>query len=350
MDTYVGIDIHKSFSQIHVKSQEGTCMHQGRVYHDDLEQLRELFAELPGQVHVAVEATVGWMWLTDELQALGADVHLTHQKKAKAISEARLKTDSVDAQTLCQLLRTGFLPESYLAPPEVRDLRMALRYRIALVHMRIRVKNAIHAILIRYNIQHGFSDLFGKQGRQFLRALDLPAVGQRCLHGWLELLEFLKGQLKQAEDALYEQCDQDHAIQLLTTIPGIGQFTAHLILAEIGDVANFRRPQKLVAYAGLAPRVRQSAGRYYTGHTSGGRKYLKWGLIEAARTACWKDPWLAGFYRRLKKRKGAGKATVAVARKLITIVWHVLTEDRPYRPGKPKFPRSARPGHGGQRT
>ena len=80
-DKYVGIDIHKSFSQIHVQSPEGTCLHQGRLYHDDIEQLRDFFSELLGQVHVAVEATVGWMWLADELQALGADVHLTHPKK-----------------------------------------------------------------------------------------------------------------------------------------------------------------------------------------------------------------------------------------------------------------------------
>lgn len=350
MDTYVGINIHKSFSQIHVQSQEGTCMHQGRLYHDEIEQLRDFFSDLPGQVHAAVEATVGWMWLADELQALGADVHLTHQKKAKAISEARLKTDSVDAETLCQLLRTGFLPESYLAPPQVRDLRMSLRYRLALVHMRIRVKNAIHATLMRYNIQHTFSDLFGKKGRQFLANLKLPSTAKGCLQGWMELLEFLEDQLKEAKKALYEQCDQDHAIELLTTIPGIGQFTAHLIVAEIGDIGNFRRPKKLVAYAGLAPRVRESAGRCYTGRTGGGRKYLKWGLIKAARTACWKDPWLAGSYRRLKRRKGAAKATVAVARKLATIVWHLLSEDRPYRPSNPKFPGLARRSRGGQRT
>ena len=116
METYVGIDIRKSFSQIHVQSQEGSCVHQGRLYHDELEQLRDFFSELPGQLHAAVEATVGWMSLADELQALGADVHLTHPKKAKAISEARVKTDSVDSETLCQLLRTGFLPESDLAP------------------------------------------------------------------------------------------------------------------------------------------------------------------------------------------------------------------------------------------
>ena len=136
IDTHVGVDIHKSLSQIHVQSQEGICIHQGRLCHDELEELRDFFSELPGRLHAAVEATVGWMWLADELQALGADVHLTHANKAKATSEARLKTDSVDAETLCQLLRKRFLPQSYLAPPRVRDLRMSLRYRLALVHMR----------------------------------------------------------------------------------------------------------------------------------------------------------------------------------------------------------------------
>ncbi len=350
MDTYVGIDIHRSCSQIHVQSQEGTCMHQGGLYHEELEQLRDFFSELPGQVHAAVEATVGWMWLADELQALGADVHLAHQKKAKAISEARLKTDSVDAKTLCQLLRTGFLPESYLAPAEMRDLRMNLCYRLALVHMRIRVKNAIHAIPIRYNIQHTVSDLFGKKGRQFWARLKLPPTAKGCLQGWMELLEFLEDQSTEAENALYEQCDQDHEIELLTTIPGIGQFTAHPIMVEIGDVANFRRPKKLVSYAGLAPRVKQSAGRYCTGHTGGGRKYLKWALSKPPAPPAGKIAWLAGSYRRLKRRKGAAKATVAVARKLATIVWDVLTEDCPYRSGNVRLPGSARSFRGGQRS
>ena len=117
MNTFVGVDIHKRFSQVHARSQEGTRIAQGRLEHDDLEGIREFFGSLPGEVHVALEATMGWMWLADELEPLGCKLHLTHQKKAKAIAESRLKTDSVDAETLCQFLRTGFLPEAYLAPP-----------------------------------------------------------------------------------------------------------------------------------------------------------------------------------------------------------------------------------------
>jgi len=293
---------------------------------------------------------MGWMWLADELQALDVDVHLTHQKKAKTISEARLKTDSVDAETLCQLLRTGFLPEAYLPPPRVREQRMLLRYRMALLHLKVSVKNFIHAILTRYNIQHHFSDLFGKAGREFLGQLDLPSAGGHCLRGWMGLLEFVEEQLERAEQALYQKCGMTREVELLMTMPGIGRFTASLIMAEIGDVANFRRPNKLVSYAGLAPRVHQSGGFYRTGHIGGGRKYLRWGLIEAARTACWKDPWLSKFYSRIKRKKGSAKATVAVARKLATTAWHVLREDRPYRPGGNNHPGSARTTGGGQHS
>jgi transposase len=346
MIAYVGVDIHKRFSQVHVQSQEGSTIARRRLEHDDLDSLRAFFSDLPGEVHVAVEATMGWMWLADELEALGCCVHLTNQKKARAISESHLKTDSVDAETLCQLLRTGFLPEAYLPSPHVRDLRMLLRFRMALVEMKVRVKNAVHAILVRYNVLHGYSDLFGLAGRQFLADLALPDAGRHCLKGWMELLEFLEGQLKDAERALYARCQKDQRVEWLESIPGVGRLTAHLILAEIGEVEHFRSPKKLVCYAGLAPRVHQSASSFHTGHIGPGRKYLKWGLVEAARTASYKDPALARFYERLKRRKGSAKAIVAVAAKLAHILWHVLTERRPYRPGNIQHPGSARTTNG----
>jgi len=342
MDTFVGVDIHKRFSQVHVQSQDGNALAQVRLEHDDPDSIRDFFGELPGTVHVAVEATMGWMWLADELQALGCTVHLTHQKKAKAISESRLKTDKVDAETLCHLLRTGFLPEAYLAPPHVRDQRMRLRYRMALVHMRIRVKNAIHAILVRYNIRLPYADIFGRKGMQVLKELVLPPPAPACLKGWLELLEFLQSQIALAEHSLYMGCQDDSRVELLTSIPGIGKLTAHLILAEMGDVSNFCRPRKLASYAGLAPSVHQSAERFRTGHTAPGRPYLKWALVEAARAASRKDPALSRFYERKKRQKGSAKATVAVARKLSKIVWHVLTEKRAYRPAASQQPGSAR--------
>jgi transposase len=165
----------------------------------------------------------------------------------------------------------------------------------------------------------------------------------------MELLEFLEGQLQKAERALYGALQQGQRVELLMSIPGIGRLTAHLLLAEIGEVGRFRRAKKLVSYAGLSPRVMQSANRFRTGHTGGGRKYLKWGLIEAARTASYRDPWLSRFYGRVKRKKGSAKAIVAVARKLAHVVWRVLSEERPYRPGRAEFPGSARPTHGGRR-
>jgi transposase len=342
MTTYVGVDIHKRFSQVHVQCQDGSTVAETRLEHDDPEAIRDFFGGLTEDVHVAVEATMGWMWLADELEQLGCTVHLTHQKRAKAISESRLKTDKVDAETLCHLLRTGFLPEAYLAPPPVRDQRMRLRYRMALVHMRIRVKNAVHAILVRHNIQLPYSDIFGRAGRAVLCELDLPCPSRTILRGWMEMLEFLDLQIQRAEHLLYRSLEHDRRVEVLTSIPGVGKLTAHLILAEIGEAANFRRPRKLACYAGLTPSVRETGGHRYTGHIGPGRKYLKWALVEAARTACYKDPALARFYHRKKRQKGSSKAIVAVARKLSHIVWHVLTEDRNYRPSRVSRPGSAR--------
>jgi transposase len=226
---------------------------------------------------------------------------------------------------------------------------MLLRYRMALVHMKIRVKNAIHAIMVRYNVGHAYSDLFGRQGRAFLKALGLPRAGRSCLEGWLRLLEFLEGEIARAENSLYRQFRGSMEVELLTSMPGVGTVLAHLILGEIGDIEQFIRPKKLVRYAGLCPSVRQSAKTVRTGHIGGGRKYLAWALIEAARTASWKDPWLARFYERKKRQKGSGKATVAVARKLAIIVWHILKERRAYKSGNSTRPGSARTTSGGRR-
>jgi len=130
MDTFVGIDLHKAFSQVHVQSQEGNRIDEVCLYHDDVESIRQFFSGLGGDVHVAVEATMGWMWLNDELQQLGADVHLAHQKKNKAISEARPKTDSVDAKGMAQLLNCSprtvrRLADSGRMPAPIRLGRLA---------------------------------------------------------------------------------------------------------------------------------------------------------------------------------------------------------------------------------
>ena len=145
----VGIDLHRKRSHVAVIDDEGTETLSRRIVNDPATFL-ELLAEIDGESEVALEATYGWEWLADVLQGAGYELHLAHPLRTKAIASARVKTDSVDARTLAQLLRADLLPEAYVAPRELRDLRDLLRHRIALTQMRTALKNRVHAMLARH--------------------------------------------------------------------------------------------------------------------------------------------------------------------------------------------------------
>ena len=174
----VGIDLHRKRSHIAVIDGEGTQVLSRRIANDPATFL-ELLGELEDETQVAVEATYGWEWLAELLEEAGYEIHLAHPLRTRAIAAARVKTDSVDARTLAQLLRADLLPEAYVAPRELRDLRDLLRHRIALTQMRTALKNRVHAQLARAGIQQRHSDLFGPGGREFLRGLGLREEPRR---------------------------------------------------------------------------------------------------------------------------------------------------------------------------
>jgi transposase len=183
-----------------------------------------------------MEATCGWGWLSEVLQDLGLEVKLANPSKVKIIAESQIKTDKVDALALAQLLRTNFLPESYLAPKEQRETRDLLRYRISLVHLRSGVKNRVHALLTRLGIYHSFSDLFGKRGRSFLSSLELSSVHCRALDGYLCLIDTTNRLIGEAEVEIRRVVKESEDGQRLLSAPGIGFILAYLILVEIGDM------------------------------------------------------------------------------------------------------------------
>ena len=166
---WVGIDLHRRRSQIAIIDEHGELTLQKRVP-TGRETITELLGD-PESTHVALEATYGWEWLAELLEDAGFDVHLAHPLRTRAIAAARVKTDAVDARTLAHLLRTGLLPEAYIAPPELRDLRDLLRHRATLVHLRTSIKNRVHALLARQGILPEHSDLFGTAGREYLATL-----------------------------------------------------------------------------------------------------------------------------------------------------------------------------------
>jgi len=330
---HVGLDLHKRFSTVATMDDNGNVQLEDKLYHDDRARLKRFFGDMAGKAVVTVEATRNWYWLYELLEDQGVTVKLADARKVRLIAEAQLKNDKVDPRSLAQLERTGFLPEAYIPPRKIRDNREYLRYRLTLVRLRTGLKNKVHALVDKLGICHQFADLFGPAGRHFLSQLELRPVYQEELGNYLALVDDLERRIVAATKEIKLQLKPDPRAKLLMTLPAIGHLTAYLLLNEIGDIRRFPSPGKLCAYGGIVPIVKQSADHRWQGHiTRTGNRYIRWALTEVACLAPSKDYALGSFYRRVAYRRGPLKARVAVARKLLVAVWHVLTYEEPYKP------------------
>jgi transposase len=319
---HAGVDLHKNRTAVAVLDDNGNVVNRCEIEHNDMAEMIEYFRAIGRDGIATVEATRNWYWMIELLEECGLTVKLAHPQRVRLIAEARVKTDRIDAWTLAHLERTGFLPEAYIPPREVRDRRELLRYRLALVGIGTSLKNRVHALLDKLGIRHHFADLFGKGGREFLAALELRDVYRKTLDGYLACLNFIEAQVKQATADIRATLRADPRAEALMTIPGVGQLTAYLLLSEIGDIDRFLSAKKLCAYSGLVPRTYQSGEHSYSGAiTRQGNRYIRYAMVEAAQLATRKDPALGHFYDRLKRAKGTAKARVAVARKLLVAVF-----------------------------
>ena len=271
----------------------------------------EAFMEGLTEAQVAMEAGYCWQPIYDALEDSGHDVRLAHPKEVKAIAKARVKTDKIDSQTLAHLLRADLLPESYVPPPDIRDLRDRVRRRAFLVNMRTMVKNRVHSEHAKRGVRLGVS-LWTREGRALLRGLALEAVDQV-----LPVLDTLDDQIAVISRDLKRRCGEDPRARLLTTIPGVGYYTALLIVSEIGDVNRFPDSGKLCSYAGLVPTVRRSGGTTrHGGITKEGSRWLRWGLSQAVHVHIRSETNLTRFYRHLAGKKPRQVAVMATARKM----------------------------------
>lgn len=328
--TYCGIDLHKKFSAICIMDKEGHVMEQTKVFHQT-GQLENYF-KTKEPLTCVLEPVDNWGWVVDALQELGHEVHLANTYKVRLIAEARVKTDKVDARILADLLRTGFLPEAYVAPISLRDQRTYLRYRIDLARQRSRVKSQIKRLLRVENREcPGYSDLFGKKGREWLEEISLRPVHERIKKENLQVMKEYDTRITCLDTEIRHKCRQDQITQLLMTIPGIGQLSAQVIMAEVGNMERFPTSKHFASYCGLGISQRSSGGKERFGSiTKQGNKNIRWLLVEGAQKAKGLDPNLKRFFDKLAYKKGKGKATVAVARKLAEICWQVATKKLPF--------------------
>jgi transposase len=349
----LGWDNHRKFSKVSLMEQtpegEIRAVERARLEHDDKEAMRAWLSRLDPEIPVALEATFGWPWVADLLEELGHPVHLGHPPIIRALAKHEAKTDRCDGDRLGKFQLRGILPESYLAPPQVRQHRERTRYRMALSALRTGVKNRVQAILHRLGILHDFSDLFGKAGRRFLQGLELPEGSRRALKGYLDVLDVLTLLMGEVEQWMKENLEEDEIVRLLTSIPGIGLILAHVIRAEIGEMERFPTARHLASYDGLAPMSDDTAGREGPRHCSMACNHvLRWAFIEAVhgvqRTKGPHGLRLRWLYARLSgqgRQKGRkSSAKVAVAHELSKLVYVVWTKRVPYTDTPPPRPGS----------
>lgn len=335
---YIGIDLHKRTLQICVLDMSGIRIIDCRIS-NDLDSVVSFFRKFELPVSVALESTHNWGMIYDLLTAMGFDVHICHAREARLIGHSRVKTDRGDAMRLALLLKGGLLPEAYVPSKDCRELREMVRSRASLKRMGARIKNQVHATLAANWIKHEYSDLFGKQGRRYLRELSsISESSKKIIFSKLEILESIEREAAVLEEEIKRLAHMDLRAMLLTTIPGVAEFTALVILSEIGDVHRFYGASSLVNYAGLHPSEDSSGESVRRGRiTKEGSAWLRWILVEAAQHTIRQEGKIRDLYLRLLPKKGHNRAIVAAAREMLVSIYWMLVRMETYRPdGKSK--------------
>jgi transposase len=293
---------------------------------------------------VVLEATTNAWDIYDQIVPLVGRVVVAHPPHVKWIAEARVKTDRHDVLRLAHLLAANLIPEVWVPPVAVRELRALMAYRHRLVQTGTRARNRLHSLLHRHNLKPPPGKIFARKHRDWWLALDLSPTQRMHIRHDLATIDQVDQQLADIQQELSRlSTTQPWADQvpLLLQLPGFGLIVTLTVLAAIGDISRFPHPKKLVGYAGLGASIHDSGDKRRTGRiTKHGRKELRWVLVEAAWRAAESHPYWKAQYSRLERRLGSNKAAVAIARKLLVAVWYILTErtaDRHADPDKVAF-------------
>jgi transposase len=333
---YVGLDLSRKRLDWHARQQDDQLAGTGAVV-PDADGLARLVHELAHEpVMAVIESMTGARFVHDQLERAGWDVRIADAARAKALAPLCCRTDKIDAWVLCELGRRDLVPEIWLPDPAVRAERERARFRLHLVKHRTALKNRIHSTLIQHGYQRPVADLFGRAGREFLEQVDFPEPWRGTVLASMRLIDELDQDIDRAERELRALGADHRYIPRLMSCPGIGWVLGYTIASEIGDIARFGSPTKLVSYTGLVPRVHQSGQTDRRGPlTKHGPRYLRWALIEAAHTACRHAAYRLVHQRivaRLGRERGPKVAAITIGRKLAEAIWHMLTRDQLFAP------------------
>jgi transposase len=321
---YVGIDFHRRRSVIVRLSPAGERLSVVRIDNTPAALAAAVTEAGPG-AEVVLEATYGWYWAVDLLQELGATVHLANPN-ALNWGERRVKNDVVDATDLADMLRLGRLPQAWIAPPALRELRELVRYRAKLVQLRAGLKAQVHAVMAKQGVLPTVLDMFGPGGNAQLDEMGLDRPYRMRVESLRDLIVIYDGEVVRLEREIHQHLRHHRGYQAVQAINGVGRTIAAILVAEIGDVTRFPTPRHLCSWAGLTPGRRESDRKGHdTDITKHGSRLLRWAVIEAI-SRYHGGPHLAAEFHRLADRRGTNKARVAIARRVLTLAYYGLRD------------------------
>lgn len=338
---YIGLDVHKQTSTAYVYNDE---LKEGR--HFQLRNIRSDFEALLSicdDPKLVLEAGRSSYMVYDIIEDLVADIQMANPLQVKAIAWSAVKTDKVDAETLCKLLRADFIPPAHIRDRANRLAIYLLRQRMFFVKVCSMFKYRIHALLDRQSetirLSHpSCRDMFGKTGQNWMNTIELPPDEAIMLAQMQSTIDFLSARISELESHLKAMFKEDKIVQRLKTIPGIGDILSLMIRLEIDDISRFRQSSNLTSYAGLVPSTFGSGGKIRQGKLiKSCNRWLKWAMIEAVYPAIRKNHWLKNKYNHLKSHKPANVAKAAIARQLMLLVYKIWTEERDFTPEKPGY-------------
>jgi len=333
---YVGIDHHRQYSHMTVMDQMGQVLRSGRV--PNLQNEIGKFLEGFEAVEAVIETGRSSYTMVDVLEEMGIAVKIAHPNEVKAIARAKIKTDKRDSEVLAHLSRMNMIPEVYRRSPENRRDQRILRQRAFYVRAMTALKNRVYALLaqqkeeVRQEVARE-TNIFSAKGQKTLLGLELTRGEKRLLEALLKTYRHLETRIAESTALVEKIYEESREAQLIRTIPGFGKYLSVLVAVEIADLSRFADAAHLHAYAGVIPSVHSSGDKTYYGKIiRAGNRWLRWAAVEAVWPAIRADFDLRCFYERLARRKGANKAKVATARRLLTIIYKVWKEQRNYIP------------------
>ncbi len=326
---YVGVDIHKEQSWFYVTDESGNKLDSKSISNKP-DVLKKYFSGIPRPFSLAVEATYNSYFFMDIAAMYTDNAYLANSYELKAFAKRHKKTDKIDAKLIADVLRKGYLPIVTMPDEATRKIRAILRYRMNLVADRTRNITSLKAFLDKLG-EESCGDFATHKRLRELTYNHLAVEYQKVISGYIKRIDDSTSHIAETERFLKERASLDEDILNLITMPGLDYFSAALIKSEIIHVSRFSCFEKLCAYAGLAPRVSQSANKSFHGPLSSNRrKYLQWILLEVVWHFIRKQPDVLSKYERIAKRKNANTAKVAIARDMLKIIYHILKEKRQF--------------------